>query len=166
MWPRPDPRVRLGALALRGSVAAEQKTPEGAQTPKDRKSYIPRDMPLSYLQARQEEATVTGVKFAERAGLAHGFDYHFVTEFLAELTSHLFRRVRFTIPQDGPRIAPLATAARIIVRKTFTDTDTDTDTDGDVWRTPGFTVVDLDGAVATVRCVDVDGTLWREPDTL
>ena len=104
-----DPRVWLGALALRGSVAAETKTPEGEQSAKDRKSYIPRDMALSYLQARQEERTVTGVRFAERAGLAHGFDYHFVTEFLTELTSHLVRRVRFSIPRSGPRTAPLAT---------------------------------------------------------
>ena len=110
-----DPRVWLGALALRGSVAAEKKTPEYAQTAKDRKSYIPRDMALSYLQARQEEATVTGVGFAERAGLEHGFDYHFVTRFLAALTSHLIQRVRFTIPPKGPRIAPLASAARIVI---------------------------------------------------
>ena len=110
-----DPRVWLGALALRGSVAAETKTPDDEQTAKDRKSYIPRDMALSYLQARQEERTVTGVKLAERAGLAHGFDYHFVTEFLTELTSHLFRRVRFGIPRSGPATAPLASTARIIV---------------------------------------------------
>jgi hypothetical protein len=96
-----DPRVWLGALALRGSVVAENKTPEAEQTAKDRKSYIPRDLALSYLQARQEERTATGVRFAERAGLAHGFDYHFVTAFLAELTTHLIRRVRFTIPREG-----------------------------------------------------------------
>ena len=35
-----------------------------------------------------------------------------------------------------------------------------------VWRKPGFTVVDLDGASATVRYVDMDGMLWRAPDTL
>jgi calcineurin-like phosphoesterase family protein len=110
-----DPRVWLGALALRGSVVAENKTPEAEQTPKDRKSYIPRDLALSYLQARQEERTATGVRFAERAGLAHGFDYHFVTAFLAELTTHLVRRVRFTIPRKGPRTTPLASAARIVI---------------------------------------------------
>ena len=45
-------------------------------------------------------------------------------------------------------------------RETFRDTD------GDVRRTPGCTVVDLDGAAATVGYVDVDGTRWREPDRL
>jgi Calcineurin-like phosphoesterase len=110
-----DPRVWLGALALRGSVAAEKKTLHGAATRKDRKSYIPRDMALSFLQARQEERTVTGVKFAEGDSPTSGFDYHWVTEFLGELTAHLVRRVLFTLPAHGPRIVPLASLARIIL---------------------------------------------------
>ncbi len=72
-----DPRVWLGAWALRHSVAVERKTSE--LTSKSRKSYLPRDMALSYLQARHEERTATGVKFAEGASLTHGFDYHWVT---------------------------------------------------------------------------------------
>ena len=47
-----DPRVWLGAFALNRSVAAEKKTLRGTRTPKDRKSYLPRDIALSLLQAR------------------------------------------------------------------------------------------------------------------
>lgn len=109
-----DPRVWLGALALRGSVAAERKTLGSAPTPKDQKSYLPRDMALSYLQARREEWTATGVKFAEGANLARGFDYHWVTAFLAELTTHLVRRIFFTLPRVPPRAAALADDARLV----------------------------------------------------
>lgn len=108
-----DPRVWVGALALRRSAAAERKTMQGPTGPQDRKSYLPRDMALSYLQARQEERTVTGVKFAE--GADHGFDYHWVTVFVLELTKHLVRRIRFALPREPPRIAELASDARLIL---------------------------------------------------
>jgi Calcineurin-like phosphoesterase len=110
-----DPRVWLGALALRRSAAAEDGTPENAQSAKDRKFYLPRDLPLSFLQARQEEWTATGVRFAEGAGHGRGFDYHWVTEFLAALTTNLLRRVLFTLPRDSPRPAPLAADARLVL---------------------------------------------------
>lgn len=110
-----DPRVWLGALALRGSVAAERKTLGPTPTPMDRKSYLPRDMALSYLQARQEEWTATGVRFADGANLAHGFDYHWVTAFLGELTTHLVRRVFFRLPHVPPQAAALADDARLVL---------------------------------------------------
>ncbi len=110
-----DPRVWVGAWALRRSVAAERKTLRSAPMPKDRKAYLPRDMALSYLQASQEEWTATGVKFAEGASLVHGFDYHWVTAFLTELTVHLVRRVFFTLPRVPPRAAALADDARLIL---------------------------------------------------
>lgn len=110
-----DPRVWLGALALRRSVAAERKTLGSASSPQESKSYLPRDMALSYLQAQQEEWTATGVKFAEGASLAHGFDYHWVTSFLTELTVHLVRRVFFRLPHVPPRTAALADDARLIL---------------------------------------------------
>jgi hypothetical protein len=109
-----DPRVWLGALALRGSVAAERRMRRGA-SPKDSKFYLPRDLPLSFLQARQEEWTATGVRFAEGSGDGRGFDYHWVTEFLAELTAHLVKRVLFTLPRAAPAIAPLAADARLVL---------------------------------------------------
>jgi hypothetical protein len=111
-----DPRVWLGALALRRSIAAERKTMSGGlSTPQDRKSYLPRDMALSYFQARQEQWTLTGVKFATGVSPTRGFDYHWITEFLTELTTHLIRRVLFTIPRGAPRIVDLAPHARLIL---------------------------------------------------
>jgi hypothetical protein len=121
-----DPRVWLGMWALRRSIATERKTIQrtGTSTPKDRKSYLPRDMVLSFLQAHQEERTatgvkdertVTGVKFAEGASATHGFDYHWVTGFLKELTTHLVRRVLFTLPRDAPKTVAVAPDARIIL---------------------------------------------------
>lgn len=122
-----DPRVWLGSLALRGSIATERRTLRhtGTSTPQDRRSYLPRDMVLSYFQARHDERaagdpvtdeqTVTGVKFAEGASLTHGFDYHWVTEFLKELTTHLVRRVLFTLPRDAPRTVTVTPDARIIL---------------------------------------------------
>lgn len=105
-----DPRVRLGALALRRSVAGERPS---RSSPQDRKAYLPRDMALSYLQARQEERTLTGVRFAE--GTGHGVDYHWVTAFLGALSTHLVRRILFRLPRDAPRTATLAPDARIVL---------------------------------------------------
>ncbi|MBO0878277.1 MAG: metallophosphoesterase, partial [Pseudonocardia sp.] len=121
-----DPRVWLGTLALRRSIATERKTIErtGGPTPMDRKSYLPRDLVLSFFQARQDERaatavknehTVTGVKFAEGASLGRGFDYHWVTEFLRELTTHLVRRMLFRLVREAPRIVSVAPDARIIL---------------------------------------------------
>jgi hypothetical protein len=109
--------VWLGVLALRRSISAERKTmrDKGTSTPQDRKSYLPRDMVLSYFQARQEEWTATGVKFAEGVSGTRGFDYHWVTEFLTELTTHLVRRVLFRLPRGAPRTVALAPDARIIL---------------------------------------------------
>ena len=110
-----DPRVWLGALALRRSAAAEQNIRGGGQGPKDQKFYLPRDLPLSLLQARQEEWTVTGVQFAEGHGALRGFDYHWVTGFLTGLTTHLFRRILFTLPRTPPATTPLASHARLVL---------------------------------------------------
>jgi hypothetical protein len=123
---RMDPRVWLGRFALRRSLAAERRTVERAGTVslQDRKSYLPRDMVLSFLQASQDERiatavhnkrTATGVEFAEGVSFRRGFDYHWVTEFLAELTTHLIRRVLFTLPRDAPRTVAVAPDARIIL---------------------------------------------------
>lgn len=108
-----DPRVRLGTFVLRRSITAERRSMSGPISTQDQKSYLPRDMALSYLQAREEERTLTGVKFAE--GTAHGFDYHWVTAFVVELSRHLVRRIRFTLPREPPRTAPLASDARIVI---------------------------------------------------
>ncbi len=114
-----DPRVWLGAFALNRSVAAEKKTLRGTRTPKDRKSYLPRDIALSFLQARTEQHdpawTLTGPAFAEGFSPLRGFDYHWVTEFLAELTTHLVRRVLFSLPRDPPLTSALAPDARIVL---------------------------------------------------
>jgi hypothetical protein len=192
-----DPRVWLGALALRGSVVAENKTPEAEQTPKDRKSYIPRDLALSYLQARQEERTATGVRFADRldgstrrslllshyqpftrdaagdAGVVEVGNLLAATGRLrrtrgvdAWFWGHEHRLFAYgarsgiryaTCMGHGAVLAELgadvAGPGEAEFRQTFRDHD------GDVWRKPGFTVVDLDGAAATVRYVDMDGML-------
>jgi hypothetical protein len=110
-----DPRVWLGAWALRRSVAAERKTLGPAPTPQDQKAFLPRDMALSYLQAQQEEWTATGVKFAEGASSTHGFDYHWVTAFLTELSIHLVRRVFFRLPRVPPNTTTLADDARLVL---------------------------------------------------
>lgn len=119
-----NPRVWLGALALHRSIATERKTQSLATNPSDRKSYLPRDPVLSYLQARQDEQTtaevddqrtITGVRFAEGVGAGRGFDYHWVADFLKELTAHLVRRVFFTLPRDTPRTVTIAPDARIVL---------------------------------------------------
>lgn len=121
-----DPRLWLATWALHRSIAAERKTVQrtGASTAKERKSYLPRDMVLSYFQARHDERvaagvddewTVTGVKFAEGASFTRGFDYHWVTKFLTELTTHPVRRVLFALPRDAPRTAAVAPDGRIIL---------------------------------------------------
>jgi hypothetical protein len=115
--PSLDPRVWLGAFALRRGVATEHEAARsmGTSTPQDRKSYLPRDMVLSYFQARQEEWTATGTEFAEGVSSDRGFDYHWITEFLTQLTTHLAKRVVFTLPRGAPRIVALAPDARIIL---------------------------------------------------
>lgn len=60
-------------------------------------------------------------------------------------------------PPPGPEIAGPGEAE---FRATFAD-DRDV-----VWRTAGFTVVDLDGPSATVRYLDMAGQAWRQPDVL
>ncbi len=113
------PRVWLGALVLSGSLSAEKRTRTSEPTPQDRKSYLPRDMVLSFLQAHREqhsaEWTATGPAFSEGFNPDRGFDYHWVTEFLGELGTHILRRIRFRLPAGGPRTQPLAPDARIVI---------------------------------------------------
>lgn len=118
-WRALDPRVWIGKFALDRSIAAEKKTLGPGPTQKDRKSYIPRDMVLSYLQAHGEEHpdvwTATGVAFAEGWNPVTGFDYHWITDFLVSLTTHLWRRAFFRLPAGDPAITPLARDARIVI---------------------------------------------------
>ncbi len=126
-----DPRVWLGALALSGSIAAERRTLPRDPTPADRKSFLPRDLMLSFLQARHDETraeggtpapgapvtawTVTGAEFAEGVSASTGFDYHWATRFLAELTVHIVRRIGFRLPAGDPAVQPLAADARLVL---------------------------------------------------
>ena len=112
------PRVWLGGLALHRSIAEERKTLDHPPTAEDNKSYLPRSLVLSLFQAHREQHaeawTATGPAFVE-GRTAAGFDYHWVTEFLTELTTHLVRRVFFSIPLSGPATVPLAPDARLVL---------------------------------------------------
>jgi 3',5'-cyclic AMP phosphodiesterase CpdA len=112
------PRAWLGALALRRGLAEERKTLRRAPSAQDRKSYLPRSLVLSFFQAHREQHaeawTATGPAFAEGVGPA-GFDYHWVTDFLTELATHIVRRVFFAIPAGGPATVPLAPDARLVL---------------------------------------------------
>jgi hypothetical protein len=125
--PLMHPRAWLGQWVLRRGIAAERETlrHRGEPSQGDLKSYLPRDMALSYFQARRDEQvagadvtdqrTATGVAFAEGVSLRHGFDYHWVTEFFTELGIHLVRRVLFSLPRAAPRTGTLASDARLVL---------------------------------------------------
>jgi len=110
-----DPRAWLGWLLLRRSLAAERGTLDPVPPRQDQRSYLPRDLALSLLQARHEERVATGTAFAEGVSLERGFDYRWVIDFLVALARNFWRRVWFRLPRDAPRITPLASDARLVI---------------------------------------------------
>ena len=125
-----NPLVGLGSLLLRHAVHTELQTmgPESDQS--DRKSYIPRDMVLSLMQATREEHLFRrhpdqlrtasppqpmASHSVERFSEGQGIDPGFVIGFLKALPVHLLQRVFFRLPLGQPQPRPLDEHARIVV---------------------------------------------------